>query len=51
MSGTEVTPFRIDVPAEELDDLADRLRRTRWPVGQRLAGERGMSVERVRALA
>ncbi len=25
-----VTPFRIDVPQDDLDDLADRLRRTRW---------------------
>jgi epoxide hydrolase len=26
-----VTPFRIDVPEAELDDLRERLRRTRWP--------------------
>jgi microsomal epoxide hydrolase len=25
------TPFRIDVPQDVLDDLADRLSRTRWP--------------------
>jgi epoxide hydrolase len=28
---TEVTPFRIDVPDADLDDLRERLRRTRWP--------------------
>lgn len=28
---TEVRPFRIDVPAADLDDLRDRLSRTRWP--------------------
>ncbi|MFI6760571.1 epoxide hydrolase family protein [Micromonospora sp. NPDC050417] len=28
---TEVKPFRIDVPQAELDDLRDRLDRTRWP--------------------
>lgn len=28
---SDLTPFRIDVPQEELDDLRDRLRRTRWP--------------------
>ncbi|MDR7157258.1 pimeloyl-ACP methyl ester carboxylesterase [Sphingobium xenophagum] len=28
-----VTPFRIDVPQEELDDLRHRLARTRWPDG------------------
>ncbi|MBI5338712.1 MAG: alpha/beta fold hydrolase [Mycolicibacterium rufum] len=27
----EITPFRIAVPDTDLDDLADRLRRTRWP--------------------
>jgi epoxide hydrolase len=27
----EVTPFRIEVPAADLDDLRERLRRTRWP--------------------
>jgi epoxide hydrolase len=26
-----VLPFRIDVPAAQLDDLRDRLARTRWP--------------------
>ena len=24
-------PFRVEILQEELDDLADRLRRTRWP--------------------
>ena len=27
----QVIPFHIDVPETELDDLRDRLRRTRWP--------------------
>ena len=26
-----VTPFRIDIPEADLDDLRDRLARTRWP--------------------
>ncbi len=26
-----VTPFRIDIPQSQLDDLRDRLTRTRWP--------------------
>ncbi|GAB1509166.1 epoxide hydrolase family protein [Actinophytocola sp. KF-1] len=26
-----ITPFRVDVPQGDLDDLADRLSRTRWP--------------------
>lgn len=28
---TLVTPFTLDVPQQELDDLAARLERTRWP--------------------
>jgi epoxide hydrolase len=30
---TEIQPFRIDIPQADLDDLADRLARTRWPDG------------------
>ncbi|GAA4532307.1 epoxide hydrolase family protein [Amycolatopsis samaneae] len=37
MSSPEITPFRIDVPDEELADLADRLRRTRWPEPETVA--------------
>ncbi|MGW1345402.1 epoxide hydrolase family protein [Kribbella sp. NPDC002412] len=43
--------FRIDVPDEALDDLAERLRRVRWP--QQLPGagwERGVPVEYLRQL-
>ena len=31
MADDAITPFRLDVPQAELDDLAERLRRTRWP--------------------
>lgn len=27
----EITPFRIEVPQNQVDDLRDRLHRTRWP--------------------
>jgi hypothetical protein len=27
----DITPFRIDIPEDDLDDLRERLRRTRWP--------------------
>ncbi|KLL10027.1 MULTISPECIES: epoxide hydrolase family protein [Protofrankia] len=27
----EVTPYRVEIPEADLDDLRDRLRRTRWP--------------------
>jgi pimeloyl-ACP methyl ester carboxylesterase len=30
-SGAEIRPFRIDIPQADLDDLRDRLGRTRWP--------------------
>jgi pimeloyl-ACP methyl ester carboxylesterase len=30
-SDTEIRPFRIDIPQADLDDLRDRLHRTRWP--------------------
>ena len=31
MTSTALRPFRVDVPQAELDDLQDRLARTRWP--------------------
>src|SRR5919108_1721512 len=34
---TRVEPFRIEVPEAELDDLRDRLRRTRWPERETVA--------------
>ena len=36
-SGTEVTPFRIEVPDAVLDDLRTRLRATRWPERETVA--------------
>jgi pimeloyl-ACP methyl ester carboxylesterase len=34
---TDVRPFTLHVPEEALDDLADRLRRTRWPEAETVA--------------
>ncbi|MGW6919382.1 epoxide hydrolase family protein [Kitasatospora sp. NPDC054939] len=31
MDSTEIRPFRIDIPQADLDDLRERLLRTRWP--------------------
>jgi len=31
MENTDVRPFRIDVPQEDLDDLGRRIVATRWP--------------------
>jgi pimeloyl-ACP methyl ester carboxylesterase len=49
---TEILPFRIDIPQAELDDLRDRLARTRWP--DQLPGvgwDYGIPLEYVRELA
>jgi hypothetical protein len=33
----DVTPFRVDVPDDDLADLRDRLARTRWPEAETVA--------------
>lgn len=48
----DVHPFRIDVPEADLDDLRDRLARTRWP--DELPGvgwDYGVSLEYVKQMA
>ncbi|WP_089211341.1 epoxide hydrolase family protein [Streptosporangium subroseum] len=51
-TNTEIKPFRIDVPQADLDDLHDRLGRTRWPDEIPGAGwDYGVPVEYVRKLA
>ena len=34
----EILPFTIDVPQEQLDDLANRIRHARWPEQETVAG-------------
>ncbi|AXB47038.1 epoxide hydrolase family protein [Amycolatopsis albispora] len=49
---TEIKPFRIEIPQADLDDLRDRLARTRWP--RQLPGaewSRGVPVAYLRELA
>ncbi|WP_214320570.1 epoxide hydrolase family protein [Nonomuraea sediminis] len=49
---TEIKPFRIDVPQADLDDLHERLRRTRWP--SEIPGQgwsRGVPLDYLRGLA
>jgi pimeloyl-ACP methyl ester carboxylesterase len=47
-----IRPFRIDVPQAELDDLRDRLARTRWPDQVPGAGwDYGIALDDVRELA
>ena len=48
----DIRPFRIDIAQEDLDDLRDRLARTRWPDEVTGAGsDYGVSLEYVRGLA
>jgi pimeloyl-ACP methyl ester carboxylesterase len=49
---SEVQPFRIDIPQADLDDLRDRLARTRWPDQLPGAGwDYGIPLDYVRELA
>lgn len=51
-SSTEIRPFRVEVPQADLDDLRDRLARTRWP--DELPGvgwSRGVPLGYIRQLA
>jgi pimeloyl-ACP methyl ester carboxylesterase len=49
---TEIRPFQIDIPDADVDDLRDRLARTRWPAQpEGTAWSRGVPVEYLRELA
>ena len=51
-SANKIEEFRIDIPQADLDDLADRLARTRWPSSlPGPAWERGVPVSYLRELA
>ena len=51
-TANKIEEFRIDIPQADLDDLADRLARTRWPSSlPGPAWERGVPVSYVRELA
>lgn len=48
----DIRPFRVEIPQADLDDLAYRLSRTRWPNAQNGAGWKyGVSLEYVKGLA
>jgi pimeloyl-ACP methyl ester carboxylesterase len=49
---TEIRPFRIDIPEPELDDLRDRLAKTRWPDELPAGGwSRGVPLQYLKELA
>src|SRR5580765_1325465 len=51
-SGTEIRPFHVDVPGEQIDDLRRRIAQTRWP-SKELVQDRsqGVQLATLRALA
>ena len=52
MTSTEIRPYRVEIPQADLDDLAARLRNTRWPDALPETGDTyGMASQRVRDLA
>jgi microsomal epoxide hydrolase len=51
MTDTDVVPFRVEIPQAEVDELRDRLARTRWPADQALDGERGIPLGLTQQLA
>jgi pimeloyl-ACP methyl ester carboxylesterase len=52
LTGAKIRPFRIDIPQTAIDDLNDRLARTRWPSELADIGwSRGVSVDYLKGLA
>lgn len=51
MNTTPLVPFRIEVPQESIDDLQDRLARTRWPAPSPDGWSRGVPLDYLRGLA
>jgi pimeloyl-ACP methyl ester carboxylesterase len=52
MTTTDIHPFRIEIPQSDLDDLHDRLARTRWPDELPGVGWRyGVSLDYVKEMA
>jgi pimeloyl-ACP methyl ester carboxylesterase len=52
VKGREIRPFRVDIPQADLDDLRERLARTRWP--RELPGigwSRGVALDYLKELA
>jgi hypothetical protein len=43
-SATEIRPFSVEVPEEQLDDLRRRIAATRWPTKE-LVGDRSQGVQ------
>jgi pimeloyl-ACP methyl ester carboxylesterase len=52
MSSTEIRPFRVEIPQEELDDLKRRILATRWPSKETVSdASQGVQLATMQALA
>src|SRR3954463_7332721 len=52
MSSTDIRPFRVEVPQEELDDLRRRIQATRWPSKETVSdASQGVQLATMQALA
>src|SRR3954463_14863170 len=52
MSSTDIRPFRVEVPQEELDDLKRRILATRWPSKETVSdASQGVQLATMQALA
>ncbi|HET8874678.1 MAG TPA: epoxide hydrolase N-terminal domain-containing protein, partial [Gaiellaceae bacterium] len=51
-SATEIRPFRVEIPQEELDDLRRRIAATRWPSKELVPdASQGVQLAMLQALA
>ena len=50
-SGTQISPFKIDIPQADLDDLRERLDRAHWPDELPGDGDYGVRQSYIRSLA
>ena len=50
-TGTDVRPFQVEIPEEELAELRRRIEATRWPSEELLRPLQGVQLATLRALA
>ena len=51
-TATEIRPFQLEIPEEQLDDLRRRIAATRWPTKELVADRsQGVQLATMRALA
>ena len=43
-TATEIRPFHIEIPADQIDDLRQRIAQTRWPTKE-LVADRSQGVQ------